>query len=1207
MTKTPTLLSTLKTFRDKETKQNLLEWGQYETIYDAKKKMNLKKADEVYQALMKNYNETINAINKNIMKKQEKTQQKKTQKREKLIANMIKRNQEIQQNIQQKRQKRQVKIFKVAVDVKTKALLKNQTDTIPWKNQEHYFTFETYDEGNLTKLINDEINTFYPTDESFATIKPTGFTFTIIKDDIKKTDLLDVPMKRAKPIKPAFVKWFDNIDEISYEDHNDKCVPKALQIHLNIKKEKTITDVFYEASLKLYNKPWIETEGVTSRMIKYFCQQKHISCLGLDQRDKCFVKYSVTNSGKYKPIVFYMIAGHFYIMTGNLLSITHTFNSRNSISSSLLKNDDKQQTEYKYINAGDLFQNFNDVEEFDDEGYMIETERDFEAEFKLIETLEPNTCVLYPQANLNDELKAYVKIYNSVPSIKYESKSNCKSIKLKNNILLTITETLVSNDVIKSICEKENITYKNQSIGTLINGLTDKYFDTLSERVTFTHQQRDAIIKSQNGVCKCCKKESNKFQIDHIRPLANGGTNDINNLQALCLGCHREKCMEEKLNCEYIKVCDYISTYNIEVYNTIQSEFFKKVQFTENLLSNDYIDDFTDRGYQLYSIDKNKCRKNLLINYNYEFPVYSCLDNIKPFDGKLVTGYYYVETQNKFPLRGNGFYSLPMIEYCIENNIISKFDIKYQYKPTFKLQSNYFKPLVEYLLNTFADEPQLQKLSINALIGMFGRRFNEYIESAVVDKNNEDDVGSKYVAFQKPFFNDLNDDFAILTQSVLVEKLEGAYPIYAQILDCEALELHRTTELLKSNGFIPVSIKTDAVVYFSKTGQRMDISNYYWDTDKTILKFKHEDGDTVGKQIYFYNKHQFKLLTKQYNVIQDTKEFNFNVNVAEQLIHSNKGCFLDGVAGTGKTKLVNEINKLLTDKNVIKLTPTNVSALLIEGSTIDKFSHSILTNSKSILKMANVDYIFIDEVSMMKEHFYSVFLAIKYRFPNIKFIIAGDFNQLEPVKDRAVFNYEMSRALYELVDGNKIELTLCRRSDDRLFNLCQSILENKPYSVSDLTNKNWVSYKNLCHTNAKRKEVNNKCMKRFLNEYKPSVTYEVKHLEYDNNTQDYTLCKGMPIISRLNKKSLEVFNNEMFVCERILADTIVIKNDYKTLEIEKKDFNKLFNLAFCITIHKSQGLSIKDKYVIYEWGKLHKRLRYVALTRSTEYNNINLL
>jgi superfamily I DNA and/or RNA helicase len=90
----------------------------------------------------------------------------------------------------------------------------------------------------------------------------------------------------------------------------------------------------------------------------------------------------------------------------------------------------------------------------------------------------------------------------------------------------------------------------------------------------------------------------------------------------------------------------------------------------------------------------------------------------------------------------------------------------------------------------------------------------------------------------------------------------------------------------------------------------------------------------------------------------------------------------------------------------------------------------------------NYDYIFIDEISMVKEIFYKFFVMIKRIKPTIKFIIAGDFQQLPPINDRIEnkdyeFNYKSSVALKELCDFNKLELTTCRRSDDILFNMCK--------------------------------------------------------------------------------------------------------------------------------------------------------------------------
>ena len=95
-----------------------------------------------------------------------------------------------------------------------------------------------------------------------------------------------------------------------------------------------------------------------------------------------------------------------------------------------------------------------------------------------------------------------------------------------------------------------------------------------------------------------------------------------------------------------------------------------------------------------------------------------------------------------------------------------------------------------------------------------------------------------------------------------------------------------------------------------------------------------------------------------------------------------------------------------------------------------------MKTAKSIDKLQTYDYIFVDEISQVKEIFYKFLLMLKQKNMNIKFIIVGDYNQLAPVNDRVICGYKNSLALYELCAGNRLELTTCRRSDDILFNMC---------------------------------------------------------------------------------------------------------------------------------------------------------------------------
>jgi ATP-dependent exoDNAse (exonuclease V) alpha subunit len=119
---------------------------------------------------------------------------------------------------------------------------------------------------------------------------------------------------------------------------------------------------------------------------------------------------------------------------------------------------------------------------------------------------------------------------------------------------------------------------------------------------------------------------------------------------------------------------------------------------------------------------------------------------------------------------------------------------------------------------------------------------------------------------------------------------------------------------------------------------------------------------------------------------------------------------------------------------------------------------------------------------------------------------------------------------------------------------------------------------------------------------------KIDKVNYDDNTQDYYLTIGMPIMARKNKKSMNIFNNDYFIVKKISKDTITIQNELdEIIEIEHKDIKYLFNLAFCISVHKSQGATFNKEYAIHEWEKMDKKLKYVALSRATCKSLINII
>ncbi|AMA07888.1 HNH endonuclease [Picosynechococcus sp. PCC 73109] len=62
-------------------------------------------------------------------------------------------------------------------------------------------------------------------------------------------------------------------------------------------------------------------------------------------------------------------------------------------------------------------------------------------------------------------------------------------------------------------------------------------------RLPIPDSVRKYVYQRDNYQCQCCGSRLHETQlsIDHIIPLAKGGSNDISNLQTLCLNCNQKK------------------------------------------------------------------------------------------------------------------------------------------------------------------------------------------------------------------------------------------------------------------------------------------------------------------------------------------------------------------------------------------------------------------------------------------------------------------------------------------------------------------------------------------------------------------------------------------------------------------------------------------------------------------------------------------
>lgn len=997
-----------------------------------------------------------------------------------------------------------------------------------------------------------------------------GFKIHSAKEFMNKIDMHRTKMKQCDVLK---YDYMPEIDDISFETTEMKCVYQCLEKrYKNAKRPvtKNMFEIFQEFSRTHYRRELTMSEGVDCNMLLYFCQKKDITFLSFDVNNKRMCKYICKNRN-FKPLVIFCCDEHMYIVTDDKVvdSIIKS-NADHKVTSQLFKEERKKDVslpfyEYEGMCADFEYYNWDKLEN------KLEN-------MPIINDAENAVGhLVVNDNNLNEVFNLIVRIKKVVPKVRHRDKNNICQIAYKRKdrkIVYIQTDpnyrTRVTWKDVKALCEKIDVPFTNQGMGTLMKTYYEQY--AKPHRVDI---DKKAYFEEHGK--KCCRcGASHSLQLDHIVPVANGGTNTKDNIQQLCKGCHYLKSRQEQED-GYIKYSDIASSFNNNVKDIFNSDVAKKWAFIEKLGDKNYC------HFEKNAFDMIKCRKNIMYYYELFWCVFTVMDDIESFDGVVKTGFYFVESQNTFPLRGNGWYSEHMVNYCLQKCIIKMEDVKLQLIPSLTLPPDYFKAFIDEVYSKFGD---MSKVGINALIGCFYRQVSTQVKARYCKSkkdacylfNNDHTYNATIATYLKEC-----DLYQILHETQ-VDYEETEAPIYLQILDEEAIEMHKLSVIIGKACFV----NTDCIYSINN----VDVSMYEWERGvpkyRVIEGVEHPRYEALPK---YCRTDNIKIKEKKYNVIEDLE----NVSELAHKVVELEGCLINGRAGTGKSYLVNEIVKLL-DNNYKCLAPTNKAARIICGQTIHKFCGA---NGKrlSLKYLENYEYIIVDEVSMIQEVFYKLFISIKNMRPDIKFIIVGDFEQLAPVNDRVKdCDYENSRVLYELVGGNKLTLEKCRRSDDILFNICKDV-DN--VDIEEFTEKE--CRRSLAFTNKKRIKVNAYWM---VKEAKTNKHLLIDKHKYDPNSQDMLICVGAPIIARVTDSELEIANNEEFIVEKIKKNVIILDNG---LEVHKTDFNKYFYPAYCITIHKSQGSTFEEEYTIYEWSRLDKRLRYVALSRATRKENIHIV
>ncbi|MDF1874594.1 AAA family ATPase [Sulfurimonas sp. SAG-AH-194-I05] len=393
------------------------------------------------------------------------------------------------------------------------------------------------------------------------------------------------------------------------------------------------------------------------------------------------------------------------------------------------------------------------------------------------------------------------------------------------------------------------------------------------------------------------------------------------------------------------------------------------------------------------------------------------------------------------------------------------------------------------------------------------------------------------------------------------------------------------------------------------------------------------------------------------------------LSVTIDKLRNKQNVFLTGGAGVGKTTITKEVIEIFEGeaKKVAKLASTGMAATLIGGQTLHSFFDlgiassigELENNAKYIIKkkikkrIHAMDLIVIDEISMVSD---TLFEMIQLRLEQSNFmgalLVVGDFLQLPPVvkgSNEVMFAFESSA--WSLFNFETITLTHIYRTDDKKFIellhhirygfINESIHHHLNEYIRPLAN-DLSAFTFLFGKNISASRHNKEQLKHIDEELFCSEVQVIKHVKsvkeneinrYMNDARiekELELKIGAPIL--FTRNAWNYFNGERGVIVNKDSTYIYVKksNDVvikieavaqsksmwkeKTIDgkkemVEENIFTLYqfpIKLAFAITIHKSQGMSIED--LIIDTNEIFAPSQfYVALSRSSNPQRLNLI